>query len=83
MKQPLLCDFHAHTTFSDGEMRLKEVMVPPMPEKNTTFLIILLYMAGATTASAKRLSTYLQINMMIDSLEVNLLPHSISSINIV
>ena len=26
MERPLLCDFHIHTTFSDGEMRLKDVI---------------------------------------------------------
>ncbi|HDH86631.1 MAG TPA: phosphotransferase, partial [Desulfobacteraceae bacterium] len=26
MRRPLLCDFHIHTTFSDGEMKLKEVI---------------------------------------------------------
>lgn len=26
MKRPILCDFHVHTTFSDGKMRLKDVI---------------------------------------------------------
>jgi len=26
LKRLLLCDFHIHTTFSDGEMKLKEVI---------------------------------------------------------
>ena len=26
MRRALLCDFHIHTTFSDGEMKLKEVI---------------------------------------------------------
>ena len=26
LRRPLLCDFHIHTTFSDGEMKLKEVI---------------------------------------------------------
>ena len=26
MRRPLLCDFHIHTTFSDGEMKLSEVI---------------------------------------------------------
>lgn len=26
MRRPLLCDFHIHTTFSDGKMKLKEVI---------------------------------------------------------